>query len=285
MRKLSTTICAALALALIAPTACGQQPTGPASPSPDSTPACANAAPAPRPPVAASTTPTPAASPSAAPTPRPQLPPATQPNPIRAGAVPKHECFLAVARRGNIDLLFVGDSITDFFGRPDRGQAVWNAHYGALRAANFGISGDTTQDVLWRMQNGELDGFQAKLIVLMLGTNNLNRNTNADIAAGDAAIVAEFRRRQPQAKVLILGVFPRGARADNPARAAIGEINTALARLADNEHVFYLDIGASFLTPDGSLIEGIMPDNLHPSTAGYEAWANAIDPTIQRLLR
>lgn len=101
--------------------------------------------------------------------------------------MPKHECFLAVARRGGIDLLFVGDSITDFFGRADRGRSVWMRDFAPLRAANFGISGDTTQDVLWRMRAGELEGFKAKLIVLMVGTNNIGRNGNADIAAGQCS--------------------------------------------------------------------------------------------------
>src|SRR5688572_13558482 len=153
------------------------------------------------------------------------LGPATEPRP-RDDA--RHQSFLEVARAGNIDLLFVGDSITDGWRREDRGLPVWNQSFAPLKAANFGIGGDTTQGVLWRMQNGELDGFQAKLIVLMLGTNNINRNTNADIAAGDRAIVQEFLKRQPTAKVLLLGVFPRGAAPDNPFRASIQDINQHL---------------------------------------------------------
>lgn len=267
-------------LALLAAGSASAQPppSGPGSPSPESRPACANATPGPRPPT------TPAPTPATPAAPRPPLPPATTPNPIRPGAVPKHECFVAVAKRGEIDLLFVGDSITDFFGRPDRGQAVWNANYGALKAANFGISGDTTQDVLWRIQNGELEGFKARVIVLMLGTNNINRNSNAEIAAGDAAIIAEFRKRQPQAKVLVLGVFPRGAK-DSAGRIAVTEINRELAKLADNRSIFFLDIAPAFLNADGSLIDGVMVDGLHPSTKGYEAWAKAIDPTLKQLLR
>ena len=109
-----------------------------------------------------------------------------------------------MARAGDIDLLFVGDSITDWWRQANRGLPVWNEYFGSYKAANFGIAGDTTQGVLWRMQNGELDGFQAKLIVLMLGTNNINRNPNAEIADGNRAIIAEFQKRQPQAKVLVL---------------------------------------------------------------------------------
>ncbi len=195
----------------------------------------------------------------------------------------RHEGFLQVARAGNIDLLFVGDSITD--GWRNRGLEVWDKYFAPLNAANFGIGGDTTQGVLWRMQNGELDGFKAKLIVLMLGTNNINRNPNADIAEGDRLIVEEFKKRQPQAKVLILGIFPRAVEATSPLRAAIKEINPMLAKLADNKQVFYMDIGEKFLAPDGRLTPEIMPDALHPNLAGYQIWADAISDRVQTLMR
>ena len=210
------------------------------------------------------------------------LPPATEPRP-RDDA--RHQSFLEVARAGNIDLLFVGDSITDWWRQEQRGLSVWNEHFMPLKVANFGIAGDTTQGVLWRMQNGELDGFQAKLIVLMLGTNNINRNENDDIAAGDRAIVNEFLKRQPQAKVLVLGIFPRGAAADNPFRASIKAINEKLATIADNKRVFYMDIGDKFLAPDGTLTAEIMPDGLHPSTQGYRIWADAIVGRVKELLQ
>ncbi|CAN5245301.1 hypothetical protein BH11PSE2_BH11PSE2_03700 [soil metagenome] len=214
--------------------------------------------------------------------PAPPLPPATEPRP-RDDA--RHKAFLEIANKGDIDILFVGDSITDWWQQANRGLPVWQERYVPLKAADFGIAGDTTQGVLWRMQNGELDGFKAKLIVLMLGTNNINRNDNADIAAGDAAIIAEFRKHQPQAKVLILGIFPRGAAPDNPFRPKIKEINGYLAKLADNRKVYYLDIGDKFLTADGTLTTEIMADGLHPTTKGYVVWADAQDPTIKKLMR
>lgn len=253
-------------------------------PSPDHTPACASRAPTPEEIERALAAYRERAAARKPGEPIAQLPPATMAKPIREGAKPKHECFLEIARRGNIDLLFVGDSITDFFGRADRGAAVWNRYYGGMRAANFGISGDTTQDVLWRVQNGELEGFAAKVVVLMLGTNNIRRNTNADIAAGDAAIVAEIRKRQPQAKILILGVFPRGDK-HSPQRKDIQEINANLATLADGKTIFFKDIGDAFLQPDGSFIEGVMADPTHPATKGYEIWAQAIAPTLTELMR
>ena len=205
---------------------------------------------------------------------------ATEPSPPRQEA--RHTAFLERASEGNIDLLWVGDSITDWWARA--GIDVWNAHFAALNSANFGIAGDTTNGVLWRMRNGELEGFQAKLIILMLGTNNLRRHTPADIAEGDRLIVEEFRRQQPQAKVLVLGVFPRGADPADPARARIRELNGYLAELADNANVFYLDIGDRFLAEDGTLTEEVMPDALHPSAVGYQIWADAISGTVGELL-
>jgi len=206
----------------------------------------------------------------------------------------RHKSFVEIAQKGNIDLLFVGDSITDFWRRdlaagatgsqPLTGLPVWNETFGKLNAANFGISGDTTQGVLWRMQNGELEGFKAKLIVLMLGTNNINRNPNDDIVEGDRLIVEEFRKHQPQAKVLILGIFPRQAAPDNPFRPTIKEINSKLAKIADNKQVFFMDIGDKFLTADGTLTTEIMADGLHPTTKGYQIWADATLPRVKELM-
>ena len=253
MRRIGT---AAVAVAWLATSAFAQPPVAPTAPAPGAPPQAGRAPPAP-------------------------LPPATQPRP-RDDA--RHQSFLEVAKAGNIDVLFVGDSITDWWRQPQRGLPVWEKNIAPLKAANFGIAGDTTQGVLWRMQNGELEGFQAKLIVLMLGTNNINRNDPADIAAGDAAIVAEFKKRQPNAKILILGVFPRGAAADNPFRARIREINGHLAAQADGQRVHYLDIGDKFLSADGTLPADVMPDALHPNLKGYEIWAEAMMPKVRELL-
>ena len=151
----------------------------------------------------------------------------------------RHQTFVDIAKRGDIDLLFVGDSITDWFYWPRgngsaTGGKVWEANFAPLKAANFAIAGDTTQGVLWRMQNGELEGFKAKLIVLMLGTNNVASNPVGQIIQGDRLIVEEFKKQQPQAKVLVLGVFPRN-QANSPDQTAvlnatIKAINTGLAQ-------------------------------------------------------
>jgi N-acetylglucosamine-6-sulfatase len=195
----------------------------------------------------------------------------------------RHRTFLEIARGATIELLFVGDSITD--GWRNAGQPVWDQHFAPLKPANFGIGGDTTQGVLWRMQNGELDGYKAKLIVLMLGTNNINRNPNDEIVDGDRLIVEEFKKRQPQAKVLILGIFPRGVQATDPYRASIKDINSKLMKLADNKQVFFMDIGDKFLASDGTLTPEIMPDGLHPNLRGYRIWADAISDRVKQLMR
>jgi lysophospholipase L1-like esterase len=136
------------------------------------------------------------------------------------------------------------------------------------------------------MQNGELEGFKARLIVLMLGTNNIPRgNSNEEIAEGLRLIVQEFRTRQPQAKVLLLGIFPRSAEPTHPHRAAIADINSRLATFADNKNVFFMDIGKQFLAADGALPADIMPDALHPNLRGYRIWADAISGRVKELMK
>ena len=205
----------------------------------------------------------------------------------------RHQGFVDIAKKGNIDLLFVGDSITDWFYWPrGNGEAtggkVWEANFAPLKPANFAIAGDTTQGVLWRMQNGELEGFKAKLIVLMLGTNNTASNPVGQIIDGDRLIVEEFKKQQPQAKVLVLGVFPRNnARAPEQTpvmNATIKAINTGLALLADNKQVFYKDIGDKFLV-NGVVPAEIMADGLHPTAKGYQIWADAIIGDVTRLMK
>jgi lysophospholipase L1-like esterase len=199
----------------------------------------------------------------------------------------RHLGFVEEARQGGIECLLMGDSITDWWRRA--GLTVYEANFGDLDCANFGIAGDRTQGVLWRMQNGELEGYSPKLMMLMIGTNNLSGrtsppNTPAEIAMGIATIVNTFRIRFPDAKVLLLGVFPRGAEASNPFRASIREINTLIAALDDGEHVRFMDIGDRFLEPDGSISVEVMADGLHPTTRGYEIWSEAVMPTFREML-
>jgi lysophospholipase L1-like esterase len=226
-------------------------------------------------------------------------PPGPRPNPdtipvIQRGTDNRHASFLARIQQGPIDVLFLGDSITDFWNT--RGSAVWDQYYGKLNAANFGINADKTQNVLWRLQNGEGQGFSPKVVVLMIGTNNVGvttrrtpaspwRGTNMEAIAGVTAVVAELRKDFPSAKILLLGIFPRGD--DLLAMQQIPEVNRGIARLDDRQHVFYLDITAKFLGPDGQINLDYFQaaDHLHPNAAGYAVWAEAIKEPLAELLK
>jgi lysophospholipase L1-like esterase len=209
---------------------------------------------------------------------------AIAPAPRDPNWVKRHEGFVEIAKKGDVDLLFLGDSITD--GWRSRGKDVWDKTYGSLKAANFGIGGDQTQHVLWRLQNGELDGIKPKLAVLMIGTNNLRGNTDEEIVDGIKAIIAELHKHTPETKLLLLGIFPRGMKADDPNRGRLKHINSIIAGLDDGgKTIKYLDIGDKFLEADGTLPKTIMPDALHPNAKGYEIWADAIAMPVQELLK
>ncbi|MEY4939932.1 MAG: hypothetical protein RIQ93_1667 [Verrucomicrobiota bacterium] len=221
---------------------------------------------------------------------------AIDPKPREAGWVKRHEGFVEIAKRGDSDVLFLGDSITDGWRNPDPSRGVkpiWDQHFAPLKAANFGISGDRTQHLLWRLQNGELDGIRPKVVVLMIGTNNTGfeadrvtpKNTPAEAAEGVRAIVQHLRTKLPAAKILLLAVFPRGETADNPGRLQVAAINQSISRLHDGKSVIYLDIGAKFLGADGRMSKEVMPDFLHPNAKGYEIWANAIKAPLAKLLQ
>jgi lysophospholipase L1-like esterase len=201
----------------------------------------------------------------------------------------KHNNNVALAKKGDIEVLFLGDSITDFWRTPSgprAGGPVFDKYYGEMKVANFGISGDTTQGVLYRLKDGEGEGFKPKAIMLMIGTNNTGPrgNTAPEIAEGIGAVVLEMRKDFPDAKILLLGVFPRDT-PDNPVRGTITEINKIIAKLNDGKHVFYLDIGAKFLDTDGTIPKEIMSDGLHPTTKGYEIWAEAVKEPLANLLK
>jgi beta-glucosidase len=184
---------------------------------------------------------------------------------------------------GGYDIEFIGDSITQ--GWEGAGKNVWQEFYGKRKVINFGVGGDRTQHVLWRFEHGQLDGIQAKVAVVMIGTNNSNNqdNTEAEILEGVTAIVQQIRTRQPDTKILLLGIFPRG-KTFSPQRGKILQVNQALARLDDGSHIFYFDLGSQFIENDGSISRSIMPDYLHPNEAGYRIWANATEPKLKQLL-
>jgi lysophospholipase L1-like esterase len=200
-----------------------------------------------------------------------------------------HEQLLAKARHGGIDLYFLGDSITRRWGATDYPDflAHWKQSFHGWNAANFGWGGDTTQNILWRIQNGELDGVNPKVIVLLAGTNNVGREPGdaakaADIARGVAAIVDTCRAKAPASKIVLMAVFPRND--SDVAMPVIDAINADLAKLADGKTVRFLNINDRLAAPDGTLHEGVTVDKLHLSLKGYQIWADALNPVLTELL-
>ena len=203
----------------------------------------------------------------------------------KAGFLPSHEKFLKIAQEGNTDLLFLGDSITAGWGGQ---KTIWEKAFGAYKPANFGIGGDRTQHVLWRIENGELETIKPKAVVLMIGTNNVGADSAEAIAKGVTAIVKTIRAKQPQAKILLLAVFPRGDKPTGKLGAPnekLKEVNKIIAKLDDGKNIYFLDIGSKFPQPEGALVKEVMPDFLHLSSAGYQIWADAITPKLAELMK
>ncbi len=194
----------------------------------------------------------------------------------------RHEAKKQRIAQGNIDLLFLGDSITHSW--ENNGRKIWDQYYAKRNAANLGFSGDRTQHVLWRLLNSPIENISPKLVVLMIGTNNSPNDSPEDIAKGIEAIVKLLGEKLPETKVLVLAIFPRGPNSDFPLRKVNEATNAIVKNLADNKRVYYLDIGHAFLTEDGVLTKEIMPDFLHPREKGYGIWAKAIEPTVRKLM-
>lgn len=221
--------------------------------------------------------------------------PAAKPDDSRlkqAGWKTRHEKFLETAKKGNVDVLFLGDSITQ--GWEGGGKAVWADKFKDWKPANFGIGGDRTQHVLWRITEGkELDGIDPKVVVMMIGTNNTGSDTPEQIAGGVKAILDVLAKTKPKTKVLLLGVFPRsGKQVPKEATAAvelqpkIKQINDLIAKFDNGgKTVKYLDIGGKFLNDKGELPKSLMPDYLHLSADGYKIWADAIVKPVEELLK
>jgi lysophospholipase L1-like esterase len=209
---------------------------------------------------------------------------AVTPLPLSSRDKVRHEQFLYRITEGDVGLLFLGDSITDFW--PSVGQYSW-LKFAPYQPADFGISGEHTEHVLWRINNGELDGIHPKVVVLMIGTNNVG-HAPADqpewAAAGVAKIVEVIREKLPDSKVLLLAVFPR----DNPDsehRDAVQKINEIISKLDDGKMVRYLDIGNVFLDKDGIIPHDIMLDKLHPTVKGYDLWYSAMQPLLDEMMK
>lgn len=216
---------------------------------------------------------------------------------MEAGNQARHAKFNEISKLGEAQLVFLGDSITQ--GWEGAGKAAWEKHWAALRAANFGIGGDRTEHVLWRLENGNFDGLKPKAIVLMIGTNNtghvgrpqkeldgaIYHCTAEQTAEGVKQILAKLKIKAPEAKILLLAIFPRGADANDAFRKQNDATNAIIKTFADEQTVFFMDVAPKLMQPDGSLSKEIMPDLLHLSPQGYEIWAEAIEPKVKELLK
>ncbi len=216
------------------------------------------------------------------------LPSATIPTPrTDANSMLAHQQLLAKARAGGIDLYFLGDSITRRWGCTDPQWSAmlenWNQNFFGWNAADFGWGADRIQNILWRIDNGELDNVNPKVIVLLAGTNNVgNHEKTDDIVAGYQALLAAIRVKAPDAKIIITAIFPRN---DHPNMVPeIDQINAGLEDFADGKTIFYININDKLAEPDGKLFPGMTVDKLHPTVKGYQIWAEALRPLLTQLL-
>jgi lysophospholipase L1-like esterase len=208
------------------------------------------------------------------------------PNSMRA-----HQQLVTKAKAGGIDLYFLGDSITRRWGCTDPPYSAmlenWKKNFFGWNAANFGWGADSIQNMLWRIQNGELDGVNPKVIVILAGTNNVGKAPGgdekiADILKGFHALIDTCRQKAPEAKIILTAIFPR-----NDSLAVLPEIrliNDELAKLADGLTIFYLNVNDRLAKPDGTLLDGMSLDKLHPTVRGYQVWADGLRPLLTRLL-
>lgn len=198
----------------------------------------------------------------------------------------RHADFVSTAQAGNIDVLFIGDSSVEFWQQDGEGKSVWETSFAKRAAANFGVQGASLPSVLWRLKNGELDGYQAKVIVFdgMWTAASSKKLSIGEIIAGNAAIIDELRRRQPQAKI-ILTVVPRTRFPENPNRSIETALTADFARRSDNRHIHFIDTRATFLKADGSLDTMVLSGRGNAMNArGYSAWAQAIAPKLSELM-
>jgi hypothetical protein len=205
----------------------------------------------------------------------------------------RHDFFIDLAQKGNIDLVFFGTTATEMWWWPNRGRAVWDREFGSLKAANFGAQGTHPDSLVWRMQNGELDGYQAKLVVLsdLRGPDDQMPSSSRfpDWPSGYAAVIAEIRARQPQAKILLLQVFPRAARTLQEWREISAANAAAYSGLVDNDTIFYEDLGDRFYDSFGNLRTKEWgtpgPAGVGAQVSLYDLWAEGLQPWLDRFVR
>jgi lysophospholipase L1-like esterase len=204
-------------------------------------------------------------------------------NPAMA-ASPREDWYISVQQKfdrysgKHADIVFDGDSITNRW--ETTGKSMW-ARY-ADRAADFGIEGDRTENLLWRLSKGQVDGVDPKVVVLLIGTNNVGRDSADHLADGIKAVVAEYKKRCPHAHIILMAVFPRAKTPDDPSRLKLAAVNRQIATLDDGHRVSFIDIGPKLIEADGTISPETMPDFVHPTANGYSFWADAIQPLIDK---
>lgn len=197
-----------------------------------------------------------------------------------------HKQFLERSKKGGVHVVFLGDSITQGWGDAHVGLPVWNKNFAmGGKAVNYGIGGDSTRQVLWRIAHGELDGIKPRAVVLMIGTNNLyadhNAGSDVEIAQGITAVVDAARAKSPETRVLLLGILPRQ---NDYFCNRIKKINTAIAGLHDAKTVWFLDLSDKFLAAPGKVNPDLYAaDQIHLSPKGYEVWAEIMEPVLDEL--
>jgi beta-glucosidase len=203
----------------------------------------------------------------------------------------RHNAVVDRVKKGKVDLLLIGDSITHGWGgEPEAGgnrgpgSPLWSKYFAPRNAVNLGFGWDRTQHVLWRFEHGEIDGIRPKAAVIMIGTNNIGVNSTADIVTGVAAVVDSLHAKLPETKVLLLAIFPRGRNSDNRDRQLVAEVNREIAKLNTRPFVTYMDLTDKFIESDGTISSEMMPDALHPTLKGYTIWAEAMEPTLKKLM-
>ncbi len=204
-----------------------------------------------------------------------------------------HEQLLAKAKQGRTDVYFEGDSIIRRWGATDYPLLLenWRKNFFGWNAGDFGWGADRVENVLWRLENGEIDGVNPKVIVLLAGTNNVGNKVPAggveaaaeDISKGIGAVLRVMHEKAPEAVVIVTAIFPRNDSMD--VMPVIDRVNANLAKMADGRKIRYLNINAQLADADGRLHEGMMnPDKLHPTVAAYQIWADALKPVLTGLL-
>ncbi len=193
----------------------------------------------------------------------------------------KFNRFVQLPERGKISLVFIGDSIME--GWNDAGKEVWEKYYSRRKAANFGISGDRTQHLLWRIEHGNLDGLSPDVVVLLIGTNNIKeqRNSVQETTEGILAVTKAITEKLPNSRILVLGIFPCGEYPDCQSRQNARAVNQRLRKAIKHHQIDYLELDHIFVEPSGRISSEIMPDYLHLTSLGYQLWANAMEPYIR----